>query len=152
MSKPINEQLNCIDENNRIREFKDIREILDAFIGIRLEYYKKRKTYLLNKYMEEIQLDVSKYVWCKGVIDETIHIKNKKKDDIVKQLEKTDKIIQKDGSYNYLLNMPMSSITKEKMAELTEKIKNLKELIKATQKESIEDMWLADLDEIEKEF
>ena len=38
------------------------------------------------------------------------------------------------------------------MAELTEKIKNLKELIKVTQKESIEDMWLADLDEIEKEF
>ena len=86
------------------------------------------------------------------MIDETIHIKNKKKDDIVKQLEKTDKIVQKDGSYNYLLNMPMSSITKEKMAELTEKIKSLKDLIKTTQKESIEDMWLADLDGIEKEF
>ena len=97
-------------------------------------------------------IDVSKYVWCKGVIDETIHIKNKKKDDIVKQLENTDKIFQKDGSYNYLLNMPMSSITKEKMAEMTEKIKNLKELIKTVQKESIEEMWLADLDEIEKEF
>ena len=152
LAKPLNEQLNCIDENNRIREFKDIKEILDAFIKIRLDFYKKRKNYLLQKYMEEIQLDVSKYVWCKGVIDETIHIKNKKKDDIVKQLEKTPKVVQNYGSYNYLLNMPMSSITKEKMAELTEKIKNLKELIKVTQKESIEQMWLADLDEIEKEF
>ena len=152
LAKPLNEQLNCIDENNRIKEFNNIREILDAFIKIRLDFYQKRKNYLLQKYMDEIQLDVSKYVWCKGVIDETIHIKNKKKDDIVKQLEKIDKIVQKDGSYNYLLNMPMSSITKEKMAELTEKIKNLKELIKVTQKESIEDMWLADLDEIEKEF
>lgn len=152
LAKPLNEQLNCIDENNRIREFKNIREILDAFIKIRLDFYKKRKNYLLNKYMEDIQLDVSKYVWCKGVIDETIHIKNKKKDDIVKQLEKTPKVVQNYGSYNYLLNMPMSSITKEKMAELTEKIKNLKELIKTIQKESIEQMWLADLDEIEKEF
>ena len=70
----------------------------------------------------------------------------------MKQLEKTDKIVPKDGSFNYLLNMPMSSITKEKMAELTEKIKNLKELIKETQKQTIADMWLADLDEIEKEF
>ena len=152
LAKPLNEQLNCIDENNRIREFNNIKEILDAFINIRLEYYKKRKNYLLNKYMDEIKLDVSKYVWCKGVIDETIHIKNKKKDDIVKQLENTDKIVQKDGSYNYLLNMPMSSITKEKMAELTEKIKGLKDLIKTVQKESIEEMWLTDLDEIEKEF
>ena len=152
LAKPLNEQLNCIDENNRIKEFKDIREILDAFIKIRLDFYGKRKTYLLNKYMEEIQLDVSRYVWCKGVIDETIHIKNKKREDIEKQLDKTDKIVQKDGSYNYLLNMPMSSITKEKMAELTEKIKSLKELIKETQKQTIEEMWLSDLDEIEKEF
>ena len=152
LAKPLNEQLNCIDENNRIKGFKDIKDILDAFIVIRLNFYKKRKDYLLRKYMDEIQFDVSKYVWCKGVIDETIHIKNKKKDDIVKQLEKTDKIVPKDGSFNYLLNMPMSSITKEKMAELTEKIKNLKELIKETQKQTIADMWLADLDEIEKEF
>lgn len=152
LAKPLNEQLNCIDENNRIREFKDIKEILDAFIDIRLDFYGRRKTYLLNKYMEEIQLDVSKYVWCKGVIDETIQIKNKKRDDIIKQLEKTDKIVQNYGSYNYLLNMPLSSITKEKMAELAEKIKSLKELIKETQKQTIEEMWLADLEEIEKEF
>ena len=152
LAKPLNEQLNCIDENNRIREFKDIKEILDAFIDIRLEFYRKRKDYLLRKYMEEIQLDVSRYVWCKGVIDDTIHIKNKKKDDIIKQLEKTDKIVQNYGSYNYLLNMPLSSITKEKMAELTEKIKGLKELIKSIQKQTIEEMWLADLEEIEKEF
>jgi hypothetical protein len=46
----------------------------------------------------------------------------------------------------------MSSITKEKMVELTERIKALKELIKGTQKQSIEEMWLADLDEIEREF
>ena len=106
----------------------------------------------LEKYMDEIQIDASKYLWCKGVIDETIKIKNKKKDDIVKQLDKIDKIVQKDGSYNYLLNMPMSSITKEKMDELTTKIKSLKETIKDTQKKTIEEMWLNDLDEIEKEF
>ena len=152
LAKPLNEQLNCIDENNRIKEFKDIKEIVDAFMKIRLDYYEKRKKYLLEKYMNEIQIDASKYLWCKGVIDESIKIKNKKKDDIVKQLDKIDKIVQKDGSYNYLLNMPMSSITKEKMDELTTKIKELKEIIKNTQKMKIEEMWLNDLDEIEKEF
>ena len=152
LSKTLNEQLNCIDENNRIREFNNIREIIDAFIKIRLKFYAKRKEYLLKKYFDEIQLDASRYVWCKGIIDETIVIKNKKKDDIVKVLEKTDKIVQKDGSYNYLLNMPLSSITKEKMTELAEKIKGLKDKIKELQKKTIEEMWLADLDEIEKEF
>lgn len=152
LAKPLNEQLNCIDENNRIREFNNIREIIDAFMKIRLEFYAKRKEYLLKMYFDEIMLDVSKYTWCKGIIDESIVIKNKKKDDIVKQLDKIDKIIEKDGSYNYLLNMPMSSITKEKMTELTEKIKALKDKIKELQKKTIEEMWLNDLDEIEKEF
>ena len=152
LAKPLNEQLNCIDENNRIREFNNIREIIDAFMKIRLEFYAKRKEYLLKMYFDEIMLDASKYTWCKGIIDESIVIKNKKKDDIVKQLDRIDKIIEKDGSYNYLLNMPMSSITKEKMTELTEKIKALKDKIKELQKETIEEMWLNDLDEIEKEF
>ena len=152
LAKPLNEQLNCIDENNRIKEFNNIREIIDAFMKIRLEFYAKRKEYLLKMYFDEIMLDASKYTWCKGIIDESIVIKNKKKDDIVKHLDKIDKIIEKDGSYNYLLNMPMSSITKEKMTELTEKIKALKDKIKELQKETIEEMWLADLDEIEKEF
>ena len=152
LAKPLNEQLNCIDENNRIREFNNIREIIDAFIKIRLEFYAKRKEYLLKKYIEEITLDVSRYTWCKGIIDESIVIRNRKKDDIVKQLDKIDKIVEKDGSYNYLLNMPMSSITKEKMTELTEKIKVLKDKIKELQKKTIEEMWLNDLDEIEKEF
>ena len=152
LAKPLNEQLNCVDENNRIREFNNIREIIDAFMKIRLEFYAKRKEYLLKMYFDEIMLDVSKYTWCKGIIDESIVIKNKKRDDIVKHLDKIDKIIEKDGSYNYLLNMPMSSITKEKMTELTEKIKALKDKIKELQKETIEEMWLNDLDEIEKEF
>ena len=38
------------------------------------------------------------------------------------------------------------------MTELAEKIKGLKDKIKELQKKTIEEMWLADLDEIEKEF
>ena len=70
----------------------------------------------------------------------------------IDKIDKIDKIVQKDGSYNYLLNMPLSSITKEKMTELAEKIKGLKDKIKELQKKTIEEMWLEDLDEIEREF
>ena len=65
-------------------------------------------------------------------------------------------VLQKNVQNKIILilpNRPMDEVQHSHVnQELTEKIKSLKDLIKTTQKESIEDMWLADLDGIEKEF
>ena len=142
--------MNCIDENNKIHEFGSIKEILDSFIEIRLKYYGIRKKYLIQKYTEELKLNVSRYLWCKGIVEDTIKVRNVKKDDIVKQLDKIEKIIKQDDSYNYLLNMSISSITKEKMIDLKEKVGELKNLIIELKATSEKDMWLKDLDEFQK--
>ena len=150
LSKSLPEQLNCIDENNKIHEFGSIKEIMDSFIEIRLKYYGIRKKYLIQKYTEELKLNVSRYLWCKGIVEDTIKVRNVKKDDIIKQLDKIEKIIKQDDSYNYLLNMSISSITKEKMVDLKEKVGELKNLIIELKATSEKDMWLKDLDEFQK--
>lgn len=145
LEKSLPEQLNLIDESNKIHEFASIKDILDKFISIRLEYYGKRKQYLLDKWTNELRIDLSKYLWCKGIIEETIKIKNVKKDVIVAQLEKIDKIIKQNDSYNYLLNMSLASITKEKMEELKAEIKELESKIKQLKDTDEKTMWLNDL-------
>lgn len=92
----------------------------------------------------------SKYLFIKGVIDKTIIVSNKKKDDIIKQLEKIEKIQKVDGNYDYLLRIPIYQLTKEKIDELKEEIKNKKAEYDKVKNETIENMWLEDLKELKK--
>lgn len=148
--KSLPETLCCIDENNRVREFTSVQEILDKFIEMRLEFYQKRKDYMLESMKSNLIKLASKYYFVKGVVDEKIIVSKQKKDKIIAQIEKIDKIQKVDGSYDYLLAMQISSLTAEKMEELKQQIEEGKEEYKKTKETSIQDMWLADLHELKK--
>ena len=148
--KPITEQYNCIDENNRVREFTSIQEILDAYIEIRLKYYNLRKDYLLKSLEDSLKKLSSKYLFIKAIVDKTLVVSNKKKDEIVKQLEKMPKICKINDSYDYLLAMPIHSLTKEKLEELKKQIEDAKAEYKQIKETSIQTMWTNDLHELKK--
>jgi len=150
--KSLPETLCCIDENNRVREFSSVKEILDAFIGIRLEFYKARKDHILKKLKDAITKNLSMYLFVKGVVDGTIKVAKKKKAEIETQLEKIEKIVKIDGSYSYLLGMPIWSLTAEKLDELKAKIKELKDEFDAAKAKTPEAMWTDDLKELKKLF
>lgn len=150
LGKNLPEILNCIDENNRVREFKSVEEILDAYIDIRLSYYTKRKEYLVERMKNKLLILASKYVFCKGIIDETIKVAKQSKEKIVAQLEKNEKIAKQDDSYDYLLRMPIHSISKETMEKLKEEIATLKSELKELAAKTIEDIWSEDLKKLKK--
>ena len=148
--KSLPEVLCCIDESNRVKEYNSIYEILDDFITLRLKYYQKRKDWLVDDLKQKLTKLASKYYFVKGVVDGTIIVSKRKKDDVVKQLEKIDKICKIDGSYDYLLAMQISSLTAEKMEELKKLIEEGKEEYKTVKSTTIQDMWLGDLRELKK--
>lgn len=150
--KSLPEQYNCIDENNRVHEFNSIQEILDNFIDIRLKFYQKRKDYMLSSMKDNLIKLASKYYFIKAVVDEDIIVNKQKKDKIIAQIEKFDKIKPIDGSYEYLLQMPIYQLTFERMEELKKQIEEGKEEYKKTRDTSIQDMWLTDLKELQKCF
>ena len=148
--KSLPETLCCIDENNRVAEFNSIQEILDKFIDLRLKYYQKRKYYLVEEIKNSLIKLASKYYFVKGIVDGSIVVNKRKKDNIIAQLEKIEKIKSIDGSYEYLLQMPIHSLTQEKLEELKQQIEEDKEEYKKTKETSIQDMWLTDLRELQK--
>lgn len=148
--KSLPEVLCCIDENNRVKEFNSIQDILDMFINIRLKFYDKRKKYILESLKSKISELVSKYTFVLGIVKKTIIVSNKKKDDIIKQIDPIDKIIKIDGSYDYLLRMPIHSLTTEKLAELKQQIIDTKAEFDKVKATTIQDMWLGDLHELKK--
>lgn len=148
--KSLPEVLCCIDENNRVKEFNSIQEILDMFINIRLKFYDKRKKYILETLKNKIAELVSRYMFVSGIVKKTIVVANKKKDDIIKQIDPIEKIIKIDGSYDYLLRMPIHSLTVEKLAELKQQILDTKAEFDKVKSTTIQDMWLGDLHELKK--
>ena len=148
--KSLPETLCCIDENNRVREFTSIQEILDAYIEIRLKYYNLRKDYLLKSLEDSLKKLSSKYLFIKAIVDKTLVVSNKKKDEIVKQLEKMPKICKINDSYDYLLAMPISKLTAEELAALKTQIGSVKSEIQITSATSIEKMWNYDLNKLKE--
>ena len=148
--KSLPETLCCIDENNRVKEFSSVKEILDAFIDIRLKYYKTRKEYILKTLKADIEKLLSKYLFVEGIVKKTIIVSNRKKTDVEMQLNKIDRIIRIDGSYDYLLALPIHQLTSEKLNELKKQIQDKKDLFKAMKETAVETMWTNDLHEFKK--
>merc|ERR1712203_267552 len=121
---------------------------MDEFATVRLKYYKHRKEYLIDKLTLERDLLSNRARFIRLIIEKKLHINNRKKDDVCKDLTKLK--FQKFGEtkpprtgFEYLLIMQIVSLTKERKEELErmemEKVK----------KTSIERMWTDDLDRLE---
>lgn len=143
--KKVSENYTCLDENNRVKVFENSEEILKSFINIKLEYLQKRKDYQLQKFEEDIKLDFSKFLFIKNIVENTLIINKRKKDDIIKDLEKIENIIKKDDSYDYLLNLNILSLTEERMNKLQEDIKTKKSELDKLKNTDIKDIWLDEL-------
>jgi len=147
--KTVTENFTVIDENNRVKSYNSPEEVLNHYIEVKLKYTEKRKEYLLNKIKENILLDASKYLFVKGVTEGTIIVNNKKKVEIESQLDSVEKIIKKEGSYDYLLRMPIHSLTEEKKDELKSKIHSMKEDLKKLKETSSDSIWADEIKKIE---
>lgn len=148
--KRVAENYTSIDEDNKIRQFSSPKDILEAFIKIRLKFIEARKVNMIEKITSDMKLNVSKYMFVKSIIDGKLTINNKNKTEIVTQLEGLDRIITVEGTYDYLLRMPVYSLTKDKMEELKEYIQKLKTDLEKTKETSVAEMWVNDIIELEK--
>ena len=146
----VTENYTSLDENNKVTEYKSIYDVIDNYYNIRLEYYDKRKEYLIKELSKKILEAYSKYLFIKDVIDESIVISNKSDEVIVEQLEKIEKITKVNDSYDYLLNMPMKSITKTNYEKLKANIKEMKEELNQLKSITNIEMWKNDLNDLKK--
>lgn len=132
------------DSNNKLKHYNNTNEIIKEFVDTRLKYYSIRKNYLLGKMNRE--LDILKYrkLFIEGVaINKNIIVVNRNKEDIRQQLIKLNfpelSLNNEAVSYNYLLEMAISTLTKEKIEELiskyNEKLNEIKILEKLTEVE-----------------
>ena len=149
MEERQSENLTMLDENGKLKIFDNVKDIIKYFVNFRLTYYDKRKVYLIKTLQQDLTILSNKAAFIKAIIDGKLKINNVPKKDIVTWLTMT-KYNLMDGSYSYLLSMPIHTLTKEKYEELLlqkqEKQKEL-DIIKSTLPI---DMYKKDLSELKK--
>jgi DNA topoisomerase-2 len=150
--KKVTENFTCIGINNEIVEFKSELEILDYYVTCRLDYYAKRKDWLINKIKEELMVAGSKFYFVKLILEDKIKVFKQPKDAIIKQIEESEAFpfYKRDDSFQYLINMPVHSFSNETIEELKKQISAKKEELKVYTEKSINSMWLDDLNELTK--
>lgn len=144
--KKVSENFTCIDENNKIVIFNSLKELLEAWYVKRIEYNDLRKQHVLASMQEEMDYTNARAKFIQGVVEESIELRNTKEADIVAQAEAYDAILV--DRVNKFLGLPMRSLTKEEIAKLQSKAKQLKTEIATYKKHTFEDILVSDLDTI----
>lgn len=149
LTQKVSENYTIIDENNAVKVFDSAKDLFDHYIKVRLYYYNLRKEFLIKKYNEDISILEAKRKFIELVITNKIIISKRSKEDISKQIESFN-IIKVDDSYDYLLRLPLYSLTIEKIAELSSEISKAESILEVTKNKTVQEMWLEELDKISK--
>jgi DNA topoisomerase-2 len=145
------ENYNTLDENGKLKIFDSVEDIIKYFVDFRLVYYQTRKDHLLNKLQHELKILGNRGKFIKAILEGKIIVNNKPKEEIISQIE-SNSIEKIDDSYDYLLRMPIYSLTKEVFDKLKEDFSNKRDEIERLKLIEPKDMYLEDLQELKKKL
>ncbi|KAJ6168239.1 hypothetical protein N7497_001082 [Penicillium chrysogenum] len=174
-------KLVAFNPEGRITKYSTVDDILKEFYAVRLKYYERRKQHQLSELQKELEKLSNQARFVQMIINGSIVISQKKKSVLVTELkEKNFKPIAKavepaklgedepvveegeeddsceteflSSSYDYLLGMPMWSLTHERVERLSRQISDREMEIDALLKLSKEDIWSQDLDNFINEW
>jgi DNA topoisomerase-2 len=152
LTKNINlTNIHLFDKNEKIKKYDCPLDIIKDFYETRIEYYHKRKEYTLKILKEEYLCLESKRKFIELVIDKKIKVFKELKTKIFDSIKEYSLPII-NQSYDFYIKIPLTSFTKEKVDDLTEKCLNKKEEIDKIEKTTIIEMYKNDLIELKKEL
>jgi DNA topoisomerase-2 len=149
MAENETENLTTLDENGKLKIFSNVVELVEYFVNFRLGYYDKRKAYLIDKITRELVYLSNRAKFIKLIIEGKLKLNNRPKAEIISDLEKLkfDKI---NDSYQYLLSMAISSLTKEVYEQLLKEVDEKTAELKRVKETEPIDMYKLDLTELKK--
>jgi len=142
------------DSEGKINKYSNVVDIMREFAKMRLKFYDRRKQWLVAKLTLEKELLSNRARFIGLIIAKKLHINNRKKKDIVKDLTRLkfrkfgDTAPPKTG-FEYLLTMQIASLTYERKLELEAMFKAKADELAKIKKTTIQQMWSTDLDALE---
>lgn len=151
LSESTTEIFTTLDERGKLRIFDSAEEIVEYFVKFRLRFYEKRKKYLLNKLEKELKVLSNRGKFISSILKGNLKVNNTPKVVIIENIEKMN-LDKMDGTYDYLLKMPIYSLTKELFEKLRQEYNKKKEEIEVLNNTLPEDMYIKDLRDLKRNF
>jgi DNA topoisomerase-2 len=126
-----------------IHKYESPEEILQDFVELRLEHYKKRKAHLIDVLEKRAEMCGHKSKFVTMVIEEKLVVFKRKKVDIEKEMSATFPKI--DGSWDYLLNTKTIEYTEERVKALMDEARQANVELERMLKTSHVTMWKTDI-------
>ena len=140
--------MHLFNEKEQLRKYQTVYEIIDAYYAIRYDYYAQRKDYIILKLNAELKTLSAKARFIQYNLDTTIDLRKKSKDEIFTILTNFKFDLGENGDFNYLIKMPMDSVSKENVEKLMKEHEQKKAELETIKAQTLEEMWLKELEEL----
>lgn len=135
------------DKNFKLKKYNDPREIIADYVEVRRDFYERRIAHNKSIISKELEILQNKLRFIKDFIDDKIKVIRVRKSDIEAQLTEAN-YYKKDSSFDYLVSMPIYSLTEEKIEELEKKILEKKQELDTLENTTANGLYQTELDEL----
>lgn len=148
--------MHCYSALNNVKKFEDVSQIQEEHFVTRLETYRLRKEHMLKVLEHEVALLESKARFINSKLSGEIVIDKIAFEEVMTRLEtmrfpKIGKSFDDpDKSFGYLTSMNMFDVTKERVSKLLDTVESKNSQLSVLRVTNPEDMWLRELDVLEK--
>jgi len=139
--------MHAFNSENTIQKYESLFEILEEFCLVRKDLYKKRKVFLLSHLKEKLPYheNVVRFITQQCFDMPIPDLKRKTIEECTKLLEQ-QKFVKISDSYDYLLDLPIKSLTSIHAQKHRDELDLLKKKITELEKKTPETLWLDDLE------
>jgi len=142
--------MHMFDNEERLKKYNNVYEIVEDFYIVRLAYYEIRKQYLLDRLQASLVILTDKARYIMEILEDTLDLRKRTRQEIVSILE--EKQYHKEGidcaGFKYLIKMPMDSVSVENVNKLLEEKALNEQRIAELQAKTGKDIWLSELTEL----
>ena len=143
--------MHLFNSNLILTKYNNPIDILDHYFIIRLEFYEKRRLFMVNKLYQELLILKNKIRFIQEYLDGTLDIHKKSKNFIVQLLTDHNYHIV-DNTFDYLTNLPIISFSIEKINDLqTSHDKKESEYVYYNTSTN-KTLWLYDLEQLQQQL
>lgn len=144
--------MHLFNAEHKLHKYNNISEIIEEFYTIRIITYRKRINSLITEYEIRFMILDNKMKYILLSLEGKVDLRKKTDAQVTIMLEEEYKFMKVENTYNYLIRLPMNSVTNENVAKIIKEKEDIEKQLNFYRNTTPEIIWLGELNELEKEL